>query len=403
MNATITTILLISLPLLIFLLFLWLRLIRVMSRNIRAGKSEEKPGRNLLIETLHEQAIREKQALELSRESTLALEALNALHRTIMTHLPLNVLVLTRDARIQYANPYFMDLMDLQQVTGQHLSEISEDLYHAYARLKANAINFQDTISLEIKGETRRLNITLNSLPEDRLLFTLVDQTRLFHLEEQVRYKRELELMGEMAGGVTHEVKNALAVIQGRVQLMARGDAPVHSAEIMKEIQRLLRFIQDFMNSSKNESPELVPVPAASWFEEMTTYWDGHPQGLYVVFHQPPPNLSIRGDQAQLNALLRNLILNGLQASEQTDANPRVSVLVEDLPDATAIIVEDSGPGFSPDIRKKIFVPFVTSKEEGSGLGLFHCRKIMMEHGGRLEIIHDPPTRIKCLFPKAVG
>lgn len=401
MTSEILLILFISTLLLVFLLLLGLRLIRVLGRNYRKRVKEQPVRRDLLFETLHEQTIRERKALAKSKQSTLALEALNDLHRTMMAHLPLNVLVLDRDACIQYANPHFMDLMSLDQVTGQPLADISPILFKAFSQHEESTLNFETTLEIEIGGKTRFLSITLSPLPEDRRLFTLVDKTRLHHLEEQVRYKRELELMGEMAGGVTHEVKNALAVIQGRVQLLSHGDVPEHSAEIMKEIKRLLSFIQAFMKSSKGATPEMAPVEIGPWFQELASYWVGHPLGERVVFESPHSNLVVNGDVDHLSALLRNLILNGLQACENlSDQDPLVCISAEEQNDRIVVVVQDRGPGFSSDIRQKIFVPFVTSKETGSGLGLFHCRKIMMEHGGRLEIIHEPPTRIKCIFPK---
>ena len=206
--------------------------------------------------------------------------------------------------------------------------------------------------------------------------------------------------MGEMAGGITHEVKNALATIQGHAQLLEYGDVPEHAARIQAEVDHLLKFVREFMKSSQGGHVDMNEIKLLGWFEELQAYWLEHPLGEQVRFTLPPDGLMIKGDRTLLNTVINNLILNGIEACEGLPIEgPRVFVSHQQSPSRMCLVVEDRGPGFSADIIPKMFVPFVSSKQKGTGLGLFHCRKLMMEHGGELEVVTDTPTRILCHFP----
>lgn len=114
-----------------------------------------------------------------------------------------------------------------------------------------------------------------------------------------------------------------------------------------------------------------------------------------------PDALVIHGEKTLLTTTVNNLILNATQAGGE-DAVPSVHLYAKETQEGSMIIVEDDGPGFPPEVKARMFSPFVTSKKEGTGLGLFQCRKIMMEHQGRLDVDHGPPTRVICHFPKEI-
>ena len=395
---------LISLPVLVLFLFA-IRLLWLVSRRMRERSRVEHNPRDLLLETLQEKTLEERQARETSKQTILAYESLDALHRTVMTHMPVGLMVLNNKKQVQFANPRSMELLQVEAVTGQNLSEVSKDLSLEFSKQQTTGFESEKKISLMIGGQPFFLNLGIQPLPDGRYLVTIQDQTRLERLEEQVRYKRDLALMGEMAGGVTHEIKNSLATIQGRVQLLAFGDVPKHSEKIMGEINRLLTFVSEFMKSSRQEEVNPEQFDIAVWLKELAQQWMDDPQGKHVAFEIEGKAL-ITGDRPKLEMLLRNLILNGLQACEsnpQTGDEIWVNVSLDTgEKDHIYIVVTDKGPGFPPGSRQKLFVPFVTSKEKGSGLGLFHSRKIMMAHGGDLQIEPDPPTRVKARFPRAL-
>jgi len=309
--------------------------------------------------------------------------------------------VLQSSGSLQYANPHFMALFGLTNIVGQDLAVVSPAVAGAFAKM-------QDTsgeiwLRPEIHGRLLSLHLSLNRLPNGLFLLTAVDETRMRKLEERLRYKRDIELMGEMASGIAHEVKNSLAVIQGHVQMLAYDPGGDHGARIMGAVDRLLKFVKEFMRSSRGGEVVRAPIQVSDWLRSLAEHWAQHPNGDKVAILVPEVEMAaIDGDPTLLTVMVNNLVLNGIEACESlAPAKPWVVVSAEEDEDEVILSVRDEGPGFNPEIREKMFIPFVSSKEKGTGLGLFHCRRIMLEHQGNLEVAPDLPTRISCHFPKA--
>lgn len=378
------------------------RLVKLIFKRIKSASSNPSRGRDLLMDTLRDQMLREREALRDKRESDQAFEALNALHRTIMEHLPIGLIVLDGEARLGFANARMKQWFSQSEVEAIALAEISETLLETFNALRAQTLPAEAGLRLQISGSPKHFNAALTSLPEARFLLTLTDKTKERELEDRLRYKRDLELMGEMASGITHEVKNALAVIQGHAQLLSIGNAKEHQDNILVETERLLSFVKKFMQSSRNEEINIETIIVAEWFEELRWSWMPRPFGNRLLVKVPEDrNIIIRGDRVLLTTVLFNLILNGIQACENTRApTPWVRLEAWCEPGHTAISVQDRGGGFPAEIEAKLFVPFVSSKKDGTGLGLFQCRKIMMAHQARLELSPGAPTRWICHFPK---
>jgi len=398
MNNGFPTLFLAITVLLVLLLVLLVRLIGIAIR--RSGKPARPVthGQDLLFDALKDKTLAEKEA-DLGRKQTvLAYEALDALHRNIMVQLPVGVLVLDAEARIQFANPYLMKLFDLIQVSGQPLSDLNDQLAQVFAEKKGKAEEF--SLETQIHGQVCHLRLSINPLENETNLLTLVDETRERLLEEQLRSKRDLEFMGELAGGVTHEVKNTLATIRGLAQLIPYGDAVQTGQKLMDEVDRLSQFIKKFTASSKSHRVERERLNLADWFDELIAHWQVHPRAGQVHFATPDPQLVLLADATLAAMVINNLILNGLEACSASEPEPPwVTVSAEARANFLCIQVTDKGDGFPEHLRHKLFVPFVSSKENGSGLGLFHSRKVMLEHGGQLVVYPQGPTRVICQFP----
>jgi signal transduction histidine kinase len=113
-------------------------------------------------------------------------------------------------------------------------------------------------------------------------------------------------------------------------------------------------------------------------------------QALSVTVSVDPPDLTLTGDPDLLDQVLINLALNAIQAVEdQKEARIELRAYV-DRRSQPVIQVEDNGPGIPPDVQEKIFVPFFTTKEDGSGIGLSLSRQIMRLHGGSISVRSTP-------------
>jgi len=376
----------------LLMLALGARFAVVILRRRRHRVSTRKP--DLLIDVLEQQTRRERQAEAQRLETARALEALDALHRTVMQHLPLGILVLDSRGTIRFANPWLLNFFGSDDVLEQPLETLSRALADCLTTMQTEA-----ELELAVRGSNRVLRVSRTEM-EGQTLVTLRDETRLKKLEEQVRVKRDLELMGELAGGVTHEVKNTLATIRGLIQLLPHSEVSELEPKLLAEVDRLNRFVRRLTASSKAGRPEQEILNAKTWLEHQMTRWCQLDHGDEVALEDVDVSVTIRADSAMLTVVLENLVRNGLDACRETNpASPWVTVSVESDPDAVRIIVSDRGPGFADHVRDRLFVPFVTAKQDGTGLGLFQCRKIMLEHGGSLTVDPEPPTRITCSLP----
>jgi signal transduction histidine kinase len=108
-------------------------------------------------------------------------------------------------------------------------------------------------------------------------------------------------------------------------------------------------------------------------------------KGIYCSIHLGPENLVIMADDAQLRQVLINLIKNAIEAMDN-EKQPAIRIYVKRILHQVSIEVNNSGPAIPPDILEKIFVPFYSTKPEGSGIGLSLSRQIISNHGGQIAV-----------------
>jgi signal transduction histidine kinase len=218
------------------------------------------------------------------------------------------------------------------------------------------------------------------------VLGLLADRQR--RANESLRRAERLRVVGEMAAGMAHEVKNPLAAIRSSAQILA-GRVAGKDAEfaqlVVTEVDRLNRVVNDFLQYARPAPLERVPVLlsalARSCVELLAPVSAG--RGVTVVTSFPNDERPVSADQSQLRQVLLNLLLNAIEASAP---GSDVELAVEQSGRVAAVRVLDHGPGIAADGIKQAFEPFFTTKPGGTGLGLAIAQRIVAEHGGRLTI-----------------
>jgi signal transduction histidine kinase len=172
-------------------------------------------------------------------------------------------------------------------------------------------------------------------------------------------------------------------------------DEALDAREAVDTIERrsesLINFVDAYKSFTDIPSPEFEVLNAEELLTNVRSLLRAQieEQDLDVSVSVDPPDLTLTGDADLLDQLLINLALNALQAIEEdldTDQGRiefRASV---DRRSRPVVQVEDNGPGIPEDVQEKIFVPFFTTKEDGSGIGLSLSRQIMRLHGGSLAV-----------------
>lgn len=228
------------------------------------------------------------------------------------------------------------------------------------------------------------------------LLDTVADLRRRLRNEyvAQVRVSTEiarldrLNLIGEMATGVVHEIRNPMTVIRGYIQrMMLKADSSQTGqyAVIIEEIDRMNETLTAFLTLAKNRRVEiglhninciignLMPLIEA----------DAAKAGIKVEFCPAERPLMVYADDKEIRQLVLNLARNAIEA---TPAKGIMSVSTELLGKAVCLTVADTGEGIAPWNIEKIFDPFFTTKETGTGLGLAICKSIIDRHHGRIDV-----------------
>ena len=227
-------------------------------------------------------------------------------------------------------------------------------------------------------------------------LCLMSDLTELTDLQRQVRWKENLAALGEMSAGIAHEFKNALATISGYAQ-MIRQEAPPgelleNSDRILEQTRALTHVVTEFLRFAKPLELSYETLPVESLVLRVADEIQEAVPGCAI--RTAGDFSEIPGDEGLLRQALLNLTRNAAEAVRSRGAQGRVTISgsFEDRAGRKwqRISVADNGPGIPDADLPKIFLPFYTTKSDGTGLGLAVVQKVAMQHGGSIEARNLP-------------
>jgi two-component system cell cycle sensor histidine kinase/response regulator CckA len=228
------------------------------------------------------------------------------------------------------------------------------------------------------------------------------DITEESRLQKELQQAAQLSLVGELAAGLAHEIKNPLAGIQGAVDiLIRRREQNDPESEVLNGIRsEVIRIDKTVRALLERARPRVLALKSNSIIEVVrravnlaraqvaTRVERGH--RITIEFNPPDEPIVASVDAAQIEDSVLNLIINAIEA---TDGTGCVTVRVSRLPDEVAeandqvaIEVADKGRGIGEENLARIFNPFFTTRSSGTGLGLPAVRRIVRAHGGRVEV-----------------
>lgn len=227
----------------------------------------------------------------------------------------------------------------------------------------------------------------------------LVAPLRVKLVETQFLAERHEKLasLGMLAAGVAHEIRNPLTAVKAALFIQQKRlvpGTPEHAdAELVqREISRLERIVNDFLRFARPKEPELASVPVSSLLEEVRQAFGPGPEerGARLLLSDPAP-WPIRVDPGQIKQVLINLVQNALDSLGERPGTVTLRArrdrkrLAGKDRDVVVLEVEDTGSGIPPEVCKRLFDPFYTTKENGTGLGLSIAAQIVEKHHGALQ------------------
>jgi two-component system sensor histidine kinase PilS (NtrC family) len=325
-------------------------------------------------------------------ESDLA--ALSALHASIVQSMGSGLVTMGPSGAVTFMNPA------AEQMTGLTLAQVrGRDAAQWFSAFQSSTRGEADL--LNVRGVRLRLGYSTFPLADTRgkALGTAVifqDLTSLRAMEEAVTRSERLADLGRVAAGLAHELRNPLASMMGSVELL-RSDSD--SAEegrrllgiVLREAGRLEKLVTEFLAFARPAPLRPRRTDLALLAGETLDVFAHDPTGASLTIERALSPASADVDPDRLRQVLWNLLLNARQAVEATGrAAGRVAVAAGQGPAGPWLSVEDDGIGIDPADRQRIFVPFYSTREQGTGLGLATVHRVVEAHGGSIEVESEP-------------
>ena len=322
---------------------------------------------------------------------------------TILEHIHTAVLTLNEQHEPELINPLALNMLGLYNTRKP-----------SWADVQRSAPAF--TGAVESLGESGRQMIRLHPGPTGKKLLILVNSVKIggapvkiitFQDIEPEIEQKEMESWQTISRIMAHEIMNSLTPLSSLTEtgimlleqdgktrdvssISQRTIDNLHTAllTISGRNRALSEFIGNYRQLSRLPLPELQEVEAAGLLKEIEDLYKlpCRERGISCILNYGPENLKIQADLAQIKQVLINLVKNAMEAMEHT-AKPEISISVKRVLNHAALEVFNNGEYIPPEVLEKIFVPFFSTKAEGSGIGLSLSRQIIRNHRGQISVV----------------
>ncbi|MFI1772740.1 sensor histidine kinase [Thalassobellus citreus] len=325
---------------------------------------------------------------------------------SILEQASVGILTLNDKGHILLANKTVKKLFNYDSLTHiKQLKRIDEKLFLLISNLKPF-----DRKLTSITNERETIQLTIRSKPiniGNENLILIIIQNINNELDE-----KETDAWIKLFRVLTHEIMNSIAPItslsETLLNIYKKEDTKIEASQLTeKNIQNtikgldviktqgkdLINFVESYRKLTKIPKPEKEIILIETLFNKvriLSSQETGFQQTKFET-HIKPNNLEIFADEKQMIQVLLNLIKNAIQSINKTNKKGRIELKAEKNDENHIIIsITDNGIGISPDILDQIFIPFFTTKEHGTGIGLSLSKHIIRLHGGSLQVISTP-------------
>jgi nitrogen fixation/metabolism regulation signal transduction histidine kinase len=385
-----------------------------------------------LVHSFNDMTKRLRRAREENTRSQQAVERERERLSIILASLTTGVIAIGRDLVLRSANHAAGSILgvDLEQGIGQPLPAISSDPRFARfagevsARLARGEEEWREQMDLkpEMSGACVLVcactPLSGNEHAEDDaerqggFVIVFDDVSALLQAQRDAAW-------GEVARRLAHEIKNPLTPIQLSAERMRRRyleqmkgeDAQVldrATYTIVQQVEAMKAMVNAFSEYARAPDMKVTRFPLNALVTEVTDLHRVQESGVKIEVDLDPNIDQVEADRGRVRQVLNNLVVNGLEAVENSPAGRVVLTTRLEKTAAAAyatITVTDNGPGFAREVLGRAFDPYVTSKPKGTGLGLAIVKKIAEEHGGRVEADNRPEggARVRVSLPVSDG
>jgi len=365
-----------------------------------------------MVSYLSEKLATARSELELRQR---ALQRLQNLHGKVIATMSSGLLTTDSAHKITFMNRAGGDLLgiDPSEVLGRPIADLGfvfPDDWGTILERSRGRDTYRGEIEIDRWSSRRLVGFSLRALKdveEEGTLILFQDLTEVKKLERRARFSEQLAAVGELAAGIAHEIRNPLASISGSVQVLsselAIGPAEKRLMEIIvSESQRLSRIIEEFLRFVRPQERQVAVFDVGGTIMEVMDLFrlsDEVSDAHEILVEVSPPSSMLSGDRDQIRQIIYNVAKNAVRAMS---AGGRLTVAGREEEAWYSIRFIDTGHGMNPDQLTRLFTPFSTAFDGGTGLGMAIVRRIVQDHGGAIDAESRPGegTTVTVLLPR---
>ncbi|MEJ8801626.1 sensor histidine kinase [Pontibacter sp. H249] len=342
--------------------------------------------------------------------------------QAIVEQVSVGILTFDEQGNVLLANQAVKDMLHVAYL--QHIQALERVSHELVQAIILTGSNEKTLVTVQAGQNQLLLNVHVTEMiSQGHKLKIVTLQNIQSELEE-----KELQTWQKVIRVLTHEIMNSITpvisltstiggLVQNEVVEKYKAGEEIDE-ETLEDIQAglqtierrsagMLSFVQNYRRLMRLPSPELRPLKVTDLLRSVHRLLqaDMEAQHVSLKMYLPDDKVMIMGDEEQLEQVLINLIKNGMEACKST-AEPCVEVvayLPEQERDKLKIDVIDNGAGIPEDVLDKIFIPFYTTKKQGSGIGLSLSKQVMQQHGGSIRVSTKPGETVFTLQLKVMN
>jgi len=321
---------------------------------------------------------------------------------SVVQHVPVGLLAFDGTGRVESMNSSAKSLLDLPAL--HNIDDLAGSSPELHRRIRALGPGERDLVTVSGGGRLQQLSLHATALRRQGQTITIVS---IQNIGPELNEK-EMEAWRNLIRVLTHEIKNSLTPIASLAASVEQGlagaggdDAPADPQilDALRIIQKravgLLAFVDAYRDLTHIPEPRYETVKAADLFDRVEQLIEAQLPGRDVRFRVAvlPESIELTADPRLIEQVLINLLINALQALEGTQRGEISLDARIDERGRPLLRVTDNGPGIVPESIERVFIPFYSTRKEGSGIGLSLSRQIMRMHRGDLTVSSDPGVK----------
>jgi nitrogen fixation/metabolism regulation signal transduction histidine kinase len=312
----------------------------------------------------------------------------------VLGHINIGIISFDVNGTIQFVNQAFKDLFYLPYLgEGQSLKKLDKQIVEVILELRPG---INKLLKIKILERELQLSVQANIYKLKDEEFKLIS---VKNINTELEHK-ELESYQKLIRVLTHEIMNSITPISSlsnSLNSILKDRDVVINPELFEQVKtgidaihdrsnNLLKFTESYKTLTRLPQPVMEPVKMGELIQHTIAIAKSLPGADKIIFNtELQPNITLSADQKMIEQAILNIYKNAIEVLPNKNSSVITTKVLLTANDRKQIIIEDNGPGMKDEILNRVFIPFYTTKQDGSGIGLSLCRQIIMAHHGHIK------------------